>query len=75
MDSQINKFKKDFVMPTQPIKSEFDNMVTKEDVLKVQQAWGEGIVAIARAHSLGDDYVQIARNHVDTLYACLLIHI
>ena len=69
MNGRINKFKKDFVMPTQPINSEFDNMVTREDVLKVQEAWGEGIVAIATAHSLGDDYLQLARNHVDTLYA------
>ena len=44
-------------------------MVTIEDVNLAQQAWGNGIVAIASAHSSGEDYVEIARNHVETLYA------
>ena len=44
-------------------------MVTIEDVNLAQQAWGNGIVAIASAHSSGGDYVEIARNHVETLYA------
>ena len=44
-------------------------MVTLGDVEDAQQAWGEGIVAIAMAHSTGGDYVEVARNHVETLYA------
>ena len=44
-------------------------MVTVTEVESAQQAWGEGIVAIAHAHSTGGDYVSIARNHVDSLYA------
>ena len=44
-------------------------MVTVADVEDAQHAWGEGIVAIATAHSTGGDYVEVARNHVETLYA------
>ena len=44
-------------------------MVSVSDVDSAQKAWGNGIVAIATAHRDGDDYVSIARNHVDTLYA------
>ena len=44
-------------------------MVTAEDVVKAQQAWGDGIVAIATAHSSGMEYIEIARNHIETLYA------
>ena len=44
-------------------------MVTLGDVEDAQQAWGEGIVAIVTAHSTGGDYVEVARNHVETLYA------
>lgn len=44
-------------------------MVSVSDVDSAQKAWGDGIVAIATAHRDGDDYVSIARNHVDTLYA------
>ena len=44
-------------------------MVTVADVENAQLAWGDGIVAIAAAHKTGGDYVQIARNHVETLYA------
>lgn len=44
-------------------------MITREGIEKAQQAWGEGIVAMASAHQMGADYVGIARNHVETLYA------
>ena len=44
-------------------------MVSVSDVNSAQKAWGDGIVAIATAHREGDDYVSIARNHVETLYA------
>ena len=44
-------------------------MVDVRDVEKAQKAWGDGIVAIAAAHSTGGDFVGIATNHVNTLYA------
>ena len=44
-------------------------MVNEADINNAQKAWGDGIVAIATAHSNGEDYVSIARNHVETLYA------
>lgn len=44
-------------------------MVGVMDVEKAQKAWGDGIVAIAAAHSTGGDFVGIATNHVNTLYA------
>ena len=44
-------------------------MITRNGIEKAQQAWGEGIVAMASAHQEGGDYVEIARNHVKTLYA------
>jgi hypothetical protein len=44
-------------------------MITREGIEKAQQAWGDGIVAMASAHLEEGDYVGIARNHVETLYA------
>jgi hypothetical protein len=44
-------------------------MMTRQDIDNAQQAWGDGIVAIAKAHSDGGDYEAVARNHVETLYA------
>ena len=44
-------------------------MATVEDVEKAQKAWGDGIVAIAAAHSSGMEYVETARNHIQSLYA------
>jgi hypothetical protein len=44
-------------------------VVTVADVEMAQQAWGEGIVAIASAHSAGRDYVERARQHIKSLYA------
>ena len=44
-------------------------MVSISDVESAQNAWGEGIVAIATAHMNNGDYVGIATNHVNTLYA------
>ncbi len=44
-------------------------MMTLERIHKAQQAWGDGIVAMATAHLHGGDYVSIAQNHVETLYA------
>ena len=44
-------------------------MVSIADVESAQQAWGDGIVAIANAHTNDGDYVGIASNHINTLYA------
>ena len=44
-------------------------MITRDGVEEAQRAWGDGIVSMASAHLEGDDYVGIARNHVETLYA------
>jgi len=44
-------------------------MVTVAEVEKAQQAWGRNIVAIATAHRTGGNYVQLAREHIETLYA------
>ncbi len=44
-------------------------MVTVADVENAQKAWGEGVVAIAAAHSSEEDYVERARLHVESLYA------
>ena len=44
-------------------------MIEEADINNAQRAWGDGIVAIAKAHQSGGDYVGIARNHVETLYA------
>ena len=44
-------------------------MVTVADVEMAQKAWGEGIVAIASAHSEGGDYVGRAKEHIQSLYA------
>ena len=44
-------------------------MIEEADINNAQRTWGDGIVAIAKAHQSGGDYVGIARNHVETLYA------
>lgn len=44
-------------------------MVSLTEVKDAQRAWGEGIVAIATAHTNGGDYVGLATDHVNTLYA------
>jgi len=42
--------------------------VTRQMVLNAQQAWGNGIVAIASAYTNGGNYTQVAVNHIRTLY-------
>lgn len=44
-------------------------MVSVRDVESAQNAWGAGIVAIATAHMNNGDYVGVATDHVNTLYA------
>ena len=43
-------------------------MASLEDVERVQQEWGDGIVAISKSYTDGGDYVGIAVNHINTLY-------
>ena len=43
--------------------------VSEESVVEAQKAWGEGIVAIAAAHTAGEDFEGRAKEHIDTLYA------
>ena len=43
--------------------------ITREQIEAAQNAWGEGIVRISSAHTNGGDYVQVASDHVETLYA------
>ena len=43
--------------------------IDKQDVIAAQQEWGDGIVAIAKAHADGGDFKALASEHVDTLYA------
>ena len=44
-------------------------MASLADVERAKQEWGDGIVDISAAHRNGSDYVGIAANHIDTLYA------
>jgi hypothetical protein len=37
-------------------------------VLAAQQAWGDGIVAISSAYANGQDFEQVATDHIQTLY-------
>lgn len=43
-------------------------MVSIEDIERAQQEWGDGIVAISKAHADGEDYVGMATSHIDTMY-------
>lgn len=43
--------------------------ITKDQVVNAQKAWGDGIVRIAAAHTKGEDFEAVARDHVETLYA------
>ena len=43
--------------------------ITVADIERVQLAWGEGIVAISAAYNADEDYIEIARNHIHSLYA------
>jgi hypothetical protein len=43
--------------------------ITKDAVIKAQNQWGEGIVAIAETHTKGGDFKTRATQHINTLYA------
>ncbi|MEO0370545.1 MAG: phosphoribosyl-AMP cyclohydrolase [Pseudomonadota bacterium] len=43
--------------------------LTKDDVIALKMAWGEGIVNIGKVHTDGGDYTQAATDHINTFYA------
>ncbi|MYD71776.1 MAG: phosphoribosyl-AMP cyclohydrolase, partial [Acidobacteria bacterium] len=43
--------------------------ISEQTVIDAQRAWGEGIVAIAKAHADGGDYTARAKEHINDLYA------
>lgn len=43
--------------------------MTKAKVLAAQDAWGEGLLRIAKTHSAGKDFESIAQAYVQALYA------
>ena len=45
------------------------SLMTSEMIEAAQKSWGEGIVNISAAHKAGEDYVEVAKKHVETLYA------
>ena len=45
------------------------NMITKQEIIKAQKEWGDGIVAIGKAYSNEKDYRKIALDFVDNFYA------
>ena len=44
-------------------------VMTRELIEAAQKAWGDGIVRIASAHAVNDNFEQVARHHIETLYA------
>ena len=55
-------------MPYAPPK-ETSTDITNKQIVAAQDAWGQGIVKIASAYEAGEDYVQVAEKHINTLYA------
>ena len=47
----------------------YSSAITKKQIIAAQNAWGEGIVKIASAHTADENYVEVARDHIRTLYA------
>ncbi|MEL6302701.1 MAG: phosphoribosyl-AMP cyclohydrolase [Pseudomonadota bacterium] len=43
--------------------------ITEAEVIKAQQAWGDGIVRIGKAFTEGGDYRQAAVDHIQATYA------
>jgi hypothetical protein len=54
--------------PREPTAAQLE-CITEEEVVKAQQAWGEGIVNIGRVYSDGGDYVEAAADHINRFYA------
>lgn len=49
--------------------SSFAHSITKEDVMKAQDAWAQGIVNISKAFIDKKDYEAVAKKHIEDLYA------
>merc|ERR1712117_7880 len=47
----------------------FEPAITRQMVEDAQQAWGDGIVTIAAAHTNGTNFTQAAFDHITNLYA------
>ncbi len=45
------------------------HMITKEDVMKAQQEWADGIVKISKTFIEEGDYKAAAKKHIEDLYA------
>jgi len=45
-----------------------NSQVTREMVVAAQKAWGDGIVLIAAAQTNGQNFTQVAVDHITTLY-------
>ena len=43
--------------------------ITEQEIAQAQKTWGDGVVAIGKAHTDGKDYKKAAGKHVDELYA------
>jgi hypothetical protein len=46
-----------------------DSKITKQEVLKAQKAWADGIVAISKVYLDKGDYSARAKQHIEDLYA------
>lgn len=42
--------------------------IVKSEIAAAHEAWGAGVVAIGKAYESGQDYVQVAEDHIDRLY-------
>ncbi len=42
--------------------------ITEQEITEAQHKWGDGIVAIGQAFLDKDDFIKVAKNHLDTLY-------
>ena len=56
-------------LPSKPKHGDGLEMIALAEVEDAQKQWGEGIVNIAKTHVDGGDFVAVARNHVEHLYA------
>lgn len=45
-----------------------DDCITEAEVIDAQTAWGKGIVNIGKAYADKGDYVQAAKDHIQTFY-------
>lgn len=45
-----------------------DACITENEVVNAQLAWGDGIVKIGKIHKEGGDYVEAAKQHIQTFY-------